>query len=49
MKTGEGKTLVATLPASKCNNWKGVPCVNSWRYLANRDQYLWAKFIDFLV
>jgi preprotein translocase subunit SecA len=49
MKTGEGKTLVATLPAVlNALTKKGVHIVTVNDYLANRDQVQWVKFIDFL-
>jgi preprotein translocase subunit SecA len=48
MKTGEGKTLVATLPASlNALTKKGVHIVTVNDYLANRDQVSMGKFIDF--
>jgi len=49
MKTGEGKTLVATLPA--CLNAltkKGVHIITVNDYLANRDQMLMSQIYKFL-
>jgi preprotein translocase subunit SecA len=49
MKTGEGKTLVATLPA--CLNAitkKGVHIVTVNDYLANRDQVSMGQIYRFL-
>lgn len=49
MKTGEGKTLVATLPA--CLNaltQKGVHIVTVNNYLANRDQLFMGQIYQFL-
>ena len=50
MKTGEGKTLVATLPASlNALTKKGVHIVTVNDYLANRDQVLMGQYIVFQV
>ena len=50
MKTGEGKTLVATLPASlNAVTKKGVHIVTVNDYLAIVIKFLWGKFIDFSV
>lgn len=49
MKTGEGKTLVATLPASlNALTKKGVHIVTVNDYLANRDQVLMGQVYRFL-
>lgn len=49
MKTGEGKTLVATLPASlNALNKKGVHIVTVNDYLANRDQVSMGQIFRFL-
>jgi preprotein translocase subunit SecA len=48
MKTGEGKTLVATLPASLNTITGKVFIFNSWRYLANRDQVSMGQIYRFL-
>ncbi len=38
MKTGEGKTLVATLAIFECAHWQGGPCSHRKNdYLAKRD------------
>ena len=49
MKTGEGKTLVSTLPAflNSLNN-KGVHIVTVNDYLAKRDSAWMGKIFDFL-
>ena len=49
MKTGEGKTLVATLPAYlNALNGKGVHVVTVNDYLANRDSEWMGKIYRFL-
>lgn len=49
MKTGEGKTLVATLPAYlNALNGKGVHIVTVNDYLANRDKEWMGKIFEFL-
>ena len=49
MKTGEGKTLVATLPASlNALTKKGVHIVTVNDYLANRDQVSMGQIYRFL-
>ena len=49
MKTGEGKTLVATLPASlNALSQKGVHIVTVNNYLANRDQVAMGQVYRFL-
>jgi len=49
MKTGEGKTLVATLPASlNALTGKGVHIVTVNEYLASRDQVAMSKIYKFL-
>jgi len=49
MKTGEGKTLVATLPASlNAITQKGVHIVTVNNYLANRDQVSMGQIYRFL-
>ena len=50
MKTGEGKTLVSTLPAYlNCLTEKGVHIVTVNDYLAKRDSEWMGKVFDFLV
>jgi preprotein translocase subunit SecA len=48
MKTGEGKTLVATLPAFLNLTKKGVHIVTVNDYLANRDQVSMGQIYRFL-
>ena len=49
MKTGEGKTLVSTLPAYlNCLSGKGVHIVTVNDYLAKRDSQWMGKVYDFL-